>query len=169
MSLRWDDIDFRNRQITIRETKAGETQYQPMNEKAYLAFKRLSAMPRHIRGDVFYWINQFTGNEKTPNYYKLRYAWTNYCKRAGIDKCRWHDLRHSYASRMVINNVNIVVVSQLMRHSDIKITMRYVHLAPRTVKHGLDELDNWYDKPDNWQEIDIQEPSRGTSASTVNY
>ena len=48
MKFKWDDVDFRSRQITISQTKAGETQYQPMNEKAYLSFKRLKEMPSHI-------------------------------------------------------------------------------------------------------------------------
>ena len=175
MKLKWDDIDFRSRQITISETKAGETQYQPMGKdragkklKAFEAFRRLKEMPRDISGDVFYWINQFNSDEKTPNYSNLRYAWEKYCREAGIKKCRWHDLRHTYASRMVIAGVNIVVVKELMRHSDIRVTMRYIHLAPKNLDDALSKLESEYDKPDNWQDIDTQVPSEMPSTGTVN-
>ena len=169
MPLRRDDLDFRSRQITLRETKSGETQFQPMNSIAYEAFRRLIAMmPTHISGEVFHFINQYKGYKKTRNYYKLNYAWRKYCDLAGIKKYRWHDLRHTFASRMVINGESIVVVQRLMRHADVSTTMRYVHLAPRNIEDALSRLSNWYDKPDNWQEIDTQVPSRMPSTGTVN-
>ena len=165
MSLRWDDIDLRNRQITLRETKSGETQFQPMNSIAFEAFRRLKLMPTHISGEVFHWINQFKGYKKTRSYYNLNYYWKSYCKMAGIKKCRWHDLRHSFASRMVIDGENIVQVQKLMRHADITTTMRYIHLAPKNQQEALSRLSKWYDKADNWQEIDTEQPS----VRTVNY
>ena len=88
---------------------------------------------------------------------------------AGIKKCRWHDLRHTFASRMVINGVPILVVQQLMRHSDVKTTMRYSHLAPKNLKDALQGLSGWYSKDDNWQEIDTQQPSLQPSVNLLNY
>ena len=180
MSLRWDDVDFRNRQIVLRRnmrpTKAGEIQIVDMSPIAYEAFSRLKEMmPVHISKQVFHWINQQkgyvypNGESKTRNYYRLNYAWKGYCRMAGIKKCKWHGLRHTFASRMVIDKESIFVVQRLMRHADVKKTQRYSHLAPSNTRDALIGLGNWYNKPDNWQENETQQPSQQPSANTVNY
>ena len=47
--------------------------------------------------------------------------------------------------------------------------MMYVHLAPKNQEEALAKLENWYNKPDNWQEIGIQQLPQQLSVSTVNY
>ena len=168
MSLKWSDVDFKTNKITIRETKAGVVQYQPFYGKAFEAFKKLRELPLHVSGDVFYWINNWTGNPNIRQYLKLGTTWKRYCSLAGIDKCRWHDLRHSFASRLVIAGESIVVVKELMRHSKIDITMRYVHLAPSSTKKALNVLDKVYTNPEIWEEIDLQQPSLQPSINIVN-
>ena len=168
MSLQWSDVDFKRRQITIRETKVGVVQCQPMNETAFEAFKKLRELPLHVSGEVFYWINQWTGDPNMKQYQKLGRTWKRYCEMAGIDKCRWHDLRHSFASRLVIAGESIVVVKELMRHSNINITMRYIHLAPSSTQNALNVLDKVYDNPEIWEEIDLQQPPVQPSVKTVN-
>ena len=66
---------------------------------------------------------------------------------------------------MVISNVNLRQVQELMRHADISTTMRYIHLALKNQQEALSKLENWYNKPDNWQEISSEQPSE----QTVNY
>jgi len=66
------------------------------------------------------------------------------CKRAGIEPCGWHVLRHTFASHLVMKGVPPQVVQELLGHSRIDETMRYSHLSPH-MKRGavvrLDDLD----------------------------
>lgn len=62
-------------------------------------------------------------------------------KRAGIEPATWHDLRHTFASRLVARGAPLPAVQQLLGHADIAMTMRYTHLAPDTVSSAMDLLE----------------------------
>lgn len=64
------------------------------------------------------------------------------CRRANVPHVRWHDLRHSFASHLVMAGVPIRVVQDLMGHSTIEMTMRYSHLAPSTLNAAVAVLES---------------------------
>ncbi|MFO0645865.1 MAG: tyrosine-type recombinase/integrase [Polyangiales bacterium] len=73
-------------------------------------------------------------------------------KRAGIEPSTWHDLRHTFASRLVARGAPLPAVQQLLGHADIAMTMRYTHLAPDTVNSAMGLLEERWMLPNGCSE-----------------
>jgi site-specific recombinase XerD len=67
----------------------------------------------------------------------IKTAWNKLLRDAGISDFHWHDLRHHFASRLVMRGVDLNTVRELMGHGDIKMTLRYAHLAPEHKKAAI--------------------------------
>ena len=65
---------------------------------------------------------------------------------AEIDDFRFHDIRHTFASNLIMEGVDLFVVSKLLGHKDIKMTMIYAHLAPEHKTKAVCVLDNVFAK-----------------------
>ena len=81
-------------------------------------------------------------NPATEKPYKdLKRGFKRALLRSGIDHCRFHDLRHTFASQLVMAGIDITTVKELMGHKSLKMTMRYSHLAPEHKQKAVDKLD----------------------------
>jgi integrase len=74
-------------------------------------------------------------------YDNLKRSWGNALRKSYILDFRFHDLRHTFASWLVMAGVDIPTVQRLMGHKDIKMTLRYVNLAPAHIKNAILVLD----------------------------
>ena len=70
----------------------------------------------------------------------IKTGFTKALKRAGIDDFRFHDLRHTFASHLVMNGVDLSTVKELMGHKSIEMTMRYSHLSKGHKDHAVEQL-----------------------------
>ena len=67
-------------------------------------------------------------------------SWNSIRRRAGIEDVRIHDLRHNFASHAVMNGVPVPVVSRLLGHSNVRMTLRYSHLAERDIEAAAERI-----------------------------
>ena len=106
----------------------------PLNEKAFKAFSDWRTLSKS-EGLVF--PSPVTG-KRLDNVSK---AWASLKKIAEIKNFRWHDMRHDFASQLVMKGVDLNVVRGLLGHSDMKMTLRYAHLSPEAKTKAVAVLD----------------------------
>lgn len=91
----------------------------------------LSKLSLHARSDFVY-----CGDDGRPHG-SVQKGFRAACRRAGIRDFRFHDLRHTFASHLVMAGVNIRAVQELLGHKDIKMTMRYSHLSRQHLQEAV--------------------------------
>jgi integrase len=127
--LTWGDVDLAGKLLTVRgETaKTARTRYLPLNTTALDALKAWK--PEHVAADTYVFPGKLKGKSLTD----IKTAWKELLRRvegAPIVGFRVHDLRHTFASKLVQAGVDLNTVRELLGHQDIKMTLRYSHLAP---------------------------------------
>ena len=70
----------------------------------------------------------------------LRKAFSTACRKAGVEDFDIHDLRHTFASWLVMNGTPVFEVSKLLRHASVQMTERYAHLAPNHLHNAVGNL-----------------------------
>ena len=124
LRLTWEDVNFEQGMITLREPKGGKTQTIPISPQALEVLRGLKKTSPYVFPGQ-------GGKQKT----NFRGPWYKIRKAAGLpDKFRFHGLRHHFASVLVSNGVDLLVVQKLLTHKDSKTTQRYAHLAPGALK-----------------------------------
>lgn len=136
-NLKWEQINYQIRTLTIvgPESKSYQTRHIPLNNEAISVLKDWQAQTNRKNGLIF-------PNEDGVPFDNVDTAWSNVLKSADIFKFRWHDLRHDFASKLVMAGVDLNTVRELMGHADIKTTLRYAHLAPSHKAKAVFLLDN---------------------------
>ncbi|WP_455831525.1 phage integrase [Pseudomonas fluorescens] len=124
--LKWSAVNFDTKTITVAgaTTKTSDTRHIPMNKETIGV---LEAWKKQASKSPYAFPGQGGGR-----FEDVKSAWLKLLERAQIDGFRWHDMRHDFASRLVMAGVPLNTVRDLLGHADIKMTLRYAHLAPGT-------------------------------------
>ncbi len=125
LALRWSDVDQAGAQLTVRgaTSKTGRTRRVPLNTEALAVFG--AWQPAGAAGEALV----FPGPQGEVME-DVKTAWGKLLTAASIEHFTFHDLRHTFASRLVQAGVDLNTVRELLGHADIKMTLRYAHLAP---------------------------------------
>ena len=124
--LKWSEVNFQTKTITAAgtTTKSSDTRHIPMNKETVGV---LEDWKKKVGKSRYVFPSQGGGRLDD-----VKSAWLKLLERAKVDGFRWHDMRHDFASRLVMVGVPLNTVRDLLGHADIKMTLRYAHLAPGT-------------------------------------
>jgi integrase len=125
LRLTWGCIDFASKVITVKATtaKSGKSRHVPMNTQVIEILTEWK--PQKVEPTDFVFTTPRGMAIASP-----QTAWENVLREAKIKNFTWHDLRHCFASRLVMRGVDLYVVKELLGHSSIVHTQIYAHLQP---------------------------------------
>ena len=134
-NLRWSNVDLDHRNLTLAgsNTKSGKTRQIPLNDEAIEVLQQWESQSDKKKGLVF---TGKSGGKLTD----IKKSWRGVLQDAGINNFRWHDLRHHFASRLVMSGVDLNTVRELLGHSTITMTLRYAHLAPEHMADAVAKI-----------------------------
>lgn len=131
LGLKWHDVDFKRNIITLLDTKNGEKREVYMNEQVKTALIRVR---KHPESPYIFC------NSLGKPYHDIRKSFFTVLGKSGIKNFHFHDLRHTFASQLVMSGTDINTVRELLGHKDIRMTLRYSHLSPSYKNRAVDIL-----------------------------
>lgn len=131
------DIDFKSKTITLRHTKNKKAQTIPLSPALETIVKRYIKEWRGNDKDAYLFPG--IGDEKLLTT-SLRKSFAIYCKDRGVSQTNLHGLRHNFAKYWVMNNGNIFALQQILGHSTLDMTRRYVKLFSQDIQTDFDKF-----------------------------
>ena len=133
LGLRWRDLDYRAGVLTVPKSKNGDARHVPMTTTVRAILAR---RPRSLDASALVFPN-------TEGHCDLRWAKKTFpaaLRAAKIEDFRFHDLRHTFASRLAMEGVDLVTIHELMGHKTMAMTLRYSHLSPGHRQAAIEPL-----------------------------
>jgi len=128
LQLDWSSVDLKANRLTVtaQTAKSSKVRHVPLNKKALAALKAWKK-PAARTGPVFGMTD-------------IKKSWATLMTLSEITGFRYHDLRHNFASKLVMAGIDLNTVRELLGHSDIRMTLRYAHLAPEHAAAAVEVL-----------------------------
>jgi integrase len=134
LGLKWDQVDLKHGFILLDVTKNGDRREIPINGSLRDTLQK--TVVRRI--DIPYVFH----DPKTGKVYQdVKRSFHSACKKAKINDFHFHDLRHTFASQLVMAGIDLTTVKELLGHKTLTMTLRYAHLAPGHKVRAVDVLD----------------------------
>ncbi len=140
LSLEWDKhIDLKHGFILLDKTKNGDTREIPVNQTVRFALQGITR-----RVDVPHVFIDSDGKR----FKDVKRSFKSALRKAGIKDFHFHDLRHTFASHLVMAGIDLTTVKELLGHKTLSMTLRYAHLSATHKTRAVDILDGaMTDKP----------------------
>jgi integrase len=136
--LRWDQVDFLNRVLRIQRTKSGRPHALPLNATVLTT---LQALYNQRIPDCPYAFPHATGRKTGEPVHDVKNAFHTALETAEIKDFTWHDLRHTFASWLIMKGASLRSVAELLGHRGLRMVMRYAHLSPEHLSAEVGLLD----------------------------
>lgn len=136
LKLKWQSIDFEYNYIEIlkQENKGHKIIQIPLSKKFKAELEKIG-----IKKEGYVFINPDTHKPYTT----IKTGFNRALERAKITNFRFHDLRHTVGTRLISKGADLQTVKQILAHSDIKTTQRYLHPVQENIKNAIEILDNF--------------------------
>lgn len=144
--LRWEEVDLSNRLLRVArsKTEAGTGRFVPLNRPAWAALEMwASRFPNSGPNDFVFPACENGHVDASRPVSNWRTAWKHICQRAGLLGLRFHDLRHTAATKLLESGVPFAVVAQLLGWSPataIRMSKRYGHIRPEAQRRAMDAI-----------------------------
>jgi integrase len=138
LNLTWEQVDLKHGFILLDRTKNGERREIPINNTLR---GTLQGVTRRL--DVPY---VFFDPKTGKSYREVKKSFKTALRKAKITDFKFHDLRHTFASHLVMAGVDITTVKELLGHKSLTMTLRYAHLAPSHKVRAVDMLDKTFNR-----------------------
>lgn len=136
LNLHWSHVDLSRRTLTILEQKNGSRDTLPLNDTAMAVLQARAAVRTSGTEAVF--LNRVGRARNARNLLRAFYP---AMRKAGITQFRFHDLRHTFATRLIQAGVDVYTVQKLGRWKTISMVLRYAHHQPESLRGGAEVLD----------------------------
>ncbi len=136
LNMTWDCVDFEKNEISALNTKNGKKNTIPMSSKLRQTLLEMYKTQSHNK---YVFTNPYTGTK----YNDIKKCFKTVCRLANVKNLRFHDLRHTGATRMVAAGVPLPVVKQILNHASIQTTMRYAHTMREQEITAVEALANF--------------------------
>ena len=134
LQLQWRNVDLTRKVLTVcgEGAKTGQTRHVPLNSEVVEVLRAWTTADAEPGSFVF------SGDTTTTPLTEARKAWAGVLRTAKIMSFRFHDLRHTFASKLAMAGVDLNTIRELLGHRKISMTLRYAHLAP---EHKADAVE----------------------------
>ena len=153
LGLIWEHVDFARGVLLLEQTKNGRRREVPMNRAVYDALQPLyaaarAALPTNAPGTKSAEPAGlvFRKRHGDGSWGSIRTAFEGACREAKIPDFRFHDLRHTCASWLVMKGRSLKEVQELLGHREFTMTLRYAHLSPDRLRDAVASLEGFSTK-----------------------
>ena len=132
--LRWRDVDLTARRAVLQETKNNDKRTLPLVPQVVAELKKIQRV-RRINSDLIF----ENPNNGKRTYQRVEDSWREARAKAGLKDFRFHDLRHTFASRMAMDGRSLAEIAAALGHRTLAMVQRYAHLTDSHVQAAMEQ------------------------------